>query len=246
MPQFPPKPKYQALSWHKIREQYETTDISLRMLATQHGIKSKTVIERRIKDEAWTRKIGRIASHLAMVEVAAFEQATSEPVEPYQEAEKVDAETLREEAEAATILTPRGIATMQAKRISHQLALAKDIQNAGLAVIEHLVGVLKDRDEATVGDHIKRLIAISPDDKLATLLKAASEAIERGVVMERRALGMDAVHGNVPNADAAPDQAYASDAAVSMVKKLDVTLGLRLREFAAATLEARRNRRFTE
>src|SRR4029077_10485117 len=120
-------------------------------------------------------------------------QATSELPEPSQEAEKVDPQTLREEAEAATILTARGIATMQAKRISHQLALAGEIQKAGLSIINRVVGVLEDPDETKVGEHIKRLIAISPDDKLAGLLKAAAEAIDRAVVMERRALGMDTI-----------------------------------------------------
>jgi hypothetical protein len=244
MPQFPPKSEYQGCPWHKIREQYETTDISLRMLATQHGIKSKTVIERRIKNEAWTRNPGRIASHLALVEVAAFEQAASDLPEPSQEAEKVDAQTLREEADAATILTARGIATMQTKRISHQLALARDIQNAGMSIIKRLVGVL-EADDRDVGEHIKRLIAISPEgEKMASLLKAASEAVDRAVAMERRALGMDAVHGTVPNADAPPERASSSEAAIAIVKKLDVTLGLRLREFTLATLEARRDRRF--
>jgi hypothetical protein len=133
---------------------------------------------------------------------------------------------------------------MQAKRISHQLALAGEIQKAGLSIINRVVGVLEDPDETKVGEHIKRLIAISPDDKLAGLLKAAAEAIDRAVVMERRALGMDTINGVVPNADAPPDRAYSSEAAVAIVKKLDVTLGLRLREFTLATLEARRDRRF--
>ena len=55
---------------------------------------------------------------------------------------------------------------------------------------------------------------------------------------------MDAVNGGVPNADAPAAPAYSSEAAINIVKKLDVTLGLRLREFVAATLEARRDSRF--
>jgi hypothetical protein len=100
-------------------------------------------------------------------------------------------------------------------------------------------------DEAKVGEHIKRLSAICPDgEKMTGLLKSAVEAIDRGVIIERRALGMDAVNGVVPKADAPAAPAYSSEAAIAIVKKLDVTLGLRLREFTLATLEARRDRRF--
>ena len=183
--------------------------------------------------------------HRRWCEVANFpERGGQRPTEPAEAAEKVDAQTLREEAEAATTLTARGIATMQARRISHQLALATDIQNAGMSIIKRLVGVL-EADDGDVGEHIRRLIAISPEgEKMASLLKAASEAIDRAVVMERRALGMDAVHGTVPNADAPPERAYSSEQAINIVKKLDVTLGLRLRQFTADTLAARRDRRF--
>ena len=41
---------------------------------------------------------------------------------------------------------------------------------------------------------------------------------------------MDAVNGVVPKADASAAPASSSEAAIAIVKKLDVTLGLRLRE----------------
>jgi hypothetical protein len=78
----------------------------------------------------------------------------------------------------------------------------------------------------------------------STTRSLAVAAIDRGVIIERRALGMDAVNGVVPKADAPAAPAYSSEAAIAIVKKLDVTLGLRLREFTLATLEARRDRRF--
>ena len=77
------------------------------------------------------------------------------------------------------------------------------------------------------------------------LLKSAVEAIDRGVIIERRALGMDAVNGVVAKADAPAAPTYSSEAALNIVKKLDVTLGLQLRKVVAAHLEARRDSRFT-
>ena len=65
------------------------------------------------------------------------------------------------------------------------------------------------------------------------------------MIMERRALGMDVIRGTVPNADAPPNPAYSSEAAINIVKKLDVTLGLKLRQFTAAAFEAHRDRRFS-
>ena len=70
MPRFPPRPDYQALPWRQIREQYKTTDVSLRALAMQWNIASKTTITRRITDEGWTRRIAYIATTLELLQVA--------------------------------------------------------------------------------------------------------------------------------------------------------------------------------
>jgi hypothetical protein len=159
--------------------------------------------------------------------------------------ERDDAQSRRDEGDAATILTARALAALQSARIRHQMALAEESQETGRAILRHLLGVLAG-DEDKVGDHIKRLLVVSPDgEKMGGLLKSAVEAIHRGVIIERRALSMDAVNGVVPNADAPADPAYSREAAINIVKKLDVTLGLQLRKIVAAHLEARRDSRFT-
>ena len=78
-----------------------------------------------------------------------------------------------------------------------QLEFAEKIQEAGRAILRHLVGVLTGEEDG-MGEHIKRLTAVSPE-KMAGLLKLAVEAIDRGVIIERRALGMDMIKGQVPN-----------------------------------------------
>ena len=98
MPRFPPRPEYQALPWRQIREQYETTDISLRALAMQWRLASKTTLGRKINDEGWTRRIATIATHLSLLQVA---DASELPPAPNGEAEKIDGDTLRREADAS-------------------------------------------------------------------------------------------------------------------------------------------------
>ena len=51
------------------------------------------------------------------------------------------------------------------------------------------------------------------------------------------------MNGVVPDAESTTDPAYTTGAAIEIVKKLDVSLGFRLREIATEVLEARRKRR---
>jgi hypothetical protein len=230
-------PKYDHLPWDAIRLQYETTDVSLRMLAMQHGIASKTVLIRRIAAEGWTRQVNNIAMLLAVKGLAAAGRAG--------QAEPIDADTLREEADNATLLDARAMAQMHSARIRSQLALAGDIQRTGVAIMRRLLGVLEGT-EAEVADHLKRLIAISPEgEKLSSLIKAVADATDRAVIMERRALGMDALN-MMPNASATPDPVYSSEAAISIVKQMDVTLAMRLRQLTSDMLEARRDQQFVD
>jgi hypothetical protein len=74
---------------------------------------------------------------------------------------------------------------------------------------------------------------------MAGLLKSAAEAIDRGAIIERRALGMDMARGTVAEADAT---AVDTGRAMDIVRKL--ALGLQLRKVVAAHLEARRDSRF--
>jgi hypothetical protein len=231
-----------ALPWDLIRLQYENTDVSIRKLALLHGLSSKTILLRKIKGEGWTRHGGANAKHL--LQIPGIGSAPIPEVEREGSKERVDPQSRRDEEAAATILTAQALAALQSARIGHQMALAEKIQETGRAILCHLLGVLTG-DEDKVGEHIKRLIAVRPNgEKITGLLKSAVEAIERGVSIERRALGMDAVNGVVLKADAPAATAYSSEAAIAIVKKLDVTLGLRLRAFTLATLEARRDCRF--
>ena len=167
MPRFPPRPEYQALPWRQIREQYETTDVSLRALAMQWGMASKTTLARKINNEGWTRRIATIATTLELLQVA---EASDPPPAPDGEAEKIDGDTLRREADASPPLTARALAAMQSQRVLRQLEIAEEIQEAGRNILRLLTGVLTGTDDK-VGEHIKRLIAIGPDgEKLATLI----------------------------------------------------------------------------
>ncbi len=73
------------------------------------------------------------------------------------------------------------------------------------------------------------------------LLKSAAEAIDRGAIIERRALGMDMARGTVAEADA---PAVDTGRAMDIVRNLDLSLGLQLRKVVAAHLETRRDSRF--
>jgi hypothetical protein len=233
-----PRPEYQALPWRQIREQYETTDVSQRALAMQWNIASKTTLTRKITDEGWTRRIAHIATTLALLQVA----EASDPSVRNGEAEKIAGDTLRREADAAIPLTERALAAMQSQRVLRQLEIAEEIQKAGRAILHHLLGVLTG-EEDKVGEHIKRLLAICPDgEKLATLVKSAAEAIDRAVIIERRALGMDMIKGTVPD-PAGGSLDSCTDNAIRTVRKMDLSLGLRLREFTAAVAEEKREQR---
>jgi hypothetical protein len=141
-----------------------------------------------------------------------------------------------------TPLTARALATMQSQRVLRQLEIAEEIQEAGRNILRLLIRVMTDTDDK-VGDHIKRLIAICPGgEKLATLVKAAAEAIDRAVVIERRALGMDMIKGTVPDPDTGAVDSY-TDTAIRIVRKMDLSLGLKLREYAAQVAEDQRRER---
>ncbi len=95
--------------------------------------------------------------------------------------ERDDAQSRRDEGDAATILTARALAALQSARIRHQMALAEESQETGRAILRHLLGVLAG-DEDKVGDHIKRLLVVSPDgEKMGGLLKSAIEASSSSV-----------------------------------------------------------------
>jgi hypothetical protein len=124
--------------------------------------------------------------------------------------------------------------------VLRQLEFAEKIQEAGRAILRHLVGVLTGEEDG-MGEHIKRLTAVSPE-KMAGLLKLAVEAIDRGVIIERRALGMDMIKGQVPN-PAGGSLDSDTENAVRTVRKLDVSLGLKLREFTASVAQEKREAR---
>ena len=131
---------------------------------------------------------------------------------------------------------------MQSQRVLRQLEFAEEIQETGRDILRLLPGVLTDTDDK-VGEHVKRLIAICPDgEKLATLVKSAAEAIDRAVIIERRALGMDMIKGTVPD-PAGGSLDSCTENAIRTVRKMDLSLGLKLREFAAAVAEEKREQR---
>jgi hypothetical protein len=234
------KDEYLALPWDLIRTQYENTDISIRKLARLHGLSSKTTLLRKIKGEDWTRHAGATATHLSQLQIPGVGSGPIPEVEREERKERVDAQSRRDEGNAATILTADELAALQSAGIRRQTALAEEIQEGGLAILRLLIDVLK-APEASVGDHIKRLTAAS----LTALLKSAVESIYRGVIIERRALGMDAVNGVVPKADAPAAPTDNSEAAMNLVKKLGLPFALQLRKLIAAHLETRRDSRST-
>jgi hypothetical protein len=205
----------------------------------QWNIASKTTLTRKITDEGWTRRIAHIATTLSLLQVS---EASDPSPAPDGEVEKINGDALRREADASLPLTARQLAAMQSQRVLRQLEIAEEIQEAGRNILRLLTGVLTDTDDK-VGEHIKRLIAICPDgEKMATLVKAAAEAIDRAVVIERRALGMDMIKGKVPDPDNGDFDAYR-DTAIRTVRKMDMAMGLKLREYAAQVAEDQRRER---
>jgi hypothetical protein len=205
----------------------------------QWNIASKTTLTRKITDEGWTRRIATIATHLSLLQVA---EASDHSPAANGEAEKINGDTLRREADVSPLLTARALATMQSQRVLRQLEIAEEIQEAGRNILRLLTGVLTDTDDK-VSEHIKRLIAICPDgEKMSALVKAAAEAIDRAVIIERRALGMDMIKGVVPDPD---NDHYDSctENAMRIVRKMDLGHVLKLREYAAAVAEEQREQR---
>jgi hypothetical protein len=64
------------------------------------------------------------------------------------------------------------------------------------------------------------------------------KSVPPGAAGARRALGMDMIKGVVPN----PDDSY-TDNGIRTVRKMDLSLGLKLREYAAAVAEDKREQR---
>ena len=225
------------LQWPQIRQLYETTDVSVRQLAMQWGVASKTTLDRKIRDEGWIRNSTSIARHLTLVRVGGGGLLPRSDGK----AEKIHGETWRREEDAAFLLTARNLASMQSKRMLRQLEIAEEIQAAGRAIIRHIEGVMTE-DEDKVGGHLKRLISLCPDgEKLSTLVKSTADAIDRAVIMERRALGMEAA---VPIQSATPDQAGdRTENAIPIVRKLDLNLAMKLREYTAQVAQEKRERR---
>src|SRR3954452_17680427 len=98
---FPPKAENLALPWDLILVQYENTDVSIRKLAQLHGLSSKTILLRKIKGQGWTRHVGVIATHLALLQIPGV--APISEVECEECKERVDAQRRRDEEDAATI-----------------------------------------------------------------------------------------------------------------------------------------------
>jgi hypothetical protein len=233
MPRYPARPEYQALPWRQIREQYETTDVSQRALAMQwnnpqdhrRGLDPTHRPYRHHPRAAPGRRSERF--------LAGAQRRGREDRRRHHSAPR---------GGRRHPLTARALATMQSQRVLRQLEIAEEIQKAGRAILRHLLGVLTG-EEDKVGEHIKRLLAICPDgEKLATLVKSAAEAIDRAVIIERRALGMDMIKGTVPD-PAGGSLDSCTDNAIRTVRKMDLSLGLRLREFTAAVAEEKREQR---
>ena len=68
-------------------------------------------------------------------------------------------------------------------------------------------------------------------ETLAGLVKAAVECIDKGIVMERRALGMDAIRGQVPTRETLPPTVMG-EGAIALVRRVDAEVGEALRKFA--------------
>ena len=186
------------------------------------------------------------------------------------EAEKIAPEPPAQEimkADEIPLLTMRELAGFRADRMRAQLMVAAKIQGTGLAILDRLCLVLNSQDSAEIALNIRRLIAINPErESMASLVKAAGELIDRGVIAERRALGMDimmqpgpdresrfgdtkstsggvyAAHPVVATADVAtaePGQGIAK--ATELIRRLDVDMAMQLREVAERTRQAQRD-----
>ena len=154
------------------------------------------------------------------------------------------------DALTAELLTMQAIARLHSERIRRQLAIAAEIEEVGLAVLRQVKAYLDlpldaDDDEARLAlqRRVNRLVGANPDrETLSGLMKAAADVIARGVTLERHALGMDTVKGELPAdpAQSAPP-GTRSAAASRLIGALDMDVAMRVRDAAKRLAEERRS-----
>lgn len=226
----------QILPWDQIPWDYEHTPISILGLVRKHGIAWRNTLVRKRDAEGWRRDMQGIVSQLTVAEVA------SQPSRPQNSggddrrhrSQILSAETIRDDVDRSEMLTARQIAGLHASRIRSQLNIAQRVQAAGLAILERITRHLDGdtQDQVELSQHLRRLGGLNPtSETLAGLIKAAAECVEKGVIMERRALGMDAIGGQVPTPETLPPTVIG-EGAIALVRRVDAEVGEALRKFA--------------
>lgn len=127
----------------------------------------------------------------------------------------------------------RGVAHLHSAAIRRQMMTGREVQAIGMRVLRALDLVVASNDTATATEAWRRIMAANPDkETLQQLLSSAVKAVDSGMMMERRALVMDAVKGGAPGTPgyAGPSPGGSGEGALSVVRQWAPELALQLRE----------------
>jgi hypothetical protein len=173
-----PRTTPRDLPWGEIRRQWETSEISVKALARQHGIASKTTVLRRLTDEGWKRDADVVEARQAFADsildagaiegtaedgavrtiVAGWKPRGYRPPDPREAASQPKPGALRTAVAVqadgmdAESLVACSLERRRETSFARQMALACVAQDTGLLLLRRVQGVLQppcgDGDDA--------------------------------------------------------------------------------------------------
>jgi hypothetical protein len=243
-----------ALPWEAIRREWETTEITLAALARAHGLSSPTTLARRRVSEGWIRDADAIEARRSLADVfsdaTAIEGVAEAPDSKSHKATVWQPPERRRpdetsELDAEVLLDRRNFSEVLATKSQRDVALALEVQRAGLLLLRRVTGVLQPpgNDEAAETEmlgNLQRLIRVNPDrETLAGLVAAAGKTIDLGQMMERRAIAIDAI-GKLTSGTAEPGAGSIVKGAMELLHTMDSATAARMRAWA---IDVQRERR---
>lgn len=207
----------QAKLWAEIRREFETTPIGIRALARDFGIKSHTIVLRKVQSEGWRRQTEMISAHIATEGVIAVltEQAagpagpntgpqpgaadhaeSSELVgnlgETTKRREGVEAGPLAVADQGGAVRAARRMAQVQQAQLVKEINLADQAINLSTQMLGMLQQVLVEEDLLKASAIVRRFSAIgSKQESFSGLMRSAVGGLEKGIMIRRRALQME-------------------------------------------------------
>jgi hypothetical protein len=255
----PTDPASAVKMWSVIRAQYENSDISVRSLANQHGMRSHTQIMRRIKAEGWRRNVSTIMN--ALVEGGVADAARDQTAIEGELAEDGGGQAKRPKqstigrvrlVEGEKVVFPRqdgrepkpsrdklaearAMAELHKKQILEEQMVSEMAMRVSASILAKLNVILNTEDIADVRLAAQRLVLLASEgESLPNLMKSAIQTFKEAVTMRRRAIGMDppVLPRGSSLAIAPPNAGDMPDDVMEMLPMLDLDSLEKLRDVA--------------